>query len=118
MTKPLGVTNHCIVRFLERVDGYDFSSLKLEYMLENSIPSIRYINDKEFVKWIDLRLDVQPFRDKILAFVKPFITEGNQINIDRSPRQDVHVFTDNHVFVIKNRNILTVRKRLKCSTEY
>lgn len=113
MTKPLGVTNHCIVRFLERIDGYDFTELKLEYMLENSILSMRHINDREFVHWIDLKLDVQPFRDRILNFINPFITASQRKDIENKPKKKVHVYSDDYVFIIAERNIITVRKKEK-----
>lgn len=105
---PISVTNHCIVRFLERVDGYDFTDLKLEYMLEKSIPSMRYIKDGEFVRWISARLDVTPFRERILSFIEPFMTEGIWNNIKQSPRREQVVFADRFKFIICDRKVITV----------
>lgn len=108
MVKPVGVTNHCVVRFLERVLGFDFTDLKLQYMLEKSIPSLRYIEDKDFIKWIDLHIDVQEFREQVLSFINPHIDDKLKNEITHNPRKDIYINADGYHFVIRGRSLITV----------
>lgn len=66
----LFLNNHAVVRFVERAMGFDFTGLKLKYAMESNFPSLAYVKDKDFVRWICQRIDMTPVRQHMEMLIE------------------------------------------------
>jgi len=105
----LVVTNHCIVRYLERIDGFDFTELHLEYMMDQGLPSIRHIVDGEFIWWLSRKISLDYFRDAIRKIILENLNEEQRKIAINQPKKTVYVRgPKNSRFVVTNRHALTI----------
>jgi len=103
------VTNHCIVRYLERIDGFDFTELHLEYIMDQGLPSVRHIVDGEFIRWLSRKISLEPFRDTIRTIILENLNEEQRKVVINQPKNTVYVTTPSgSKFVVTNRHALTV----------
>lgn len=111
MENDLVVTNHSVMRFIERMKQHDLSSLKLEYMLEMKLPSMNHIKDTDFMRWISSRLDLTPFREEIADLVSKSITQTQRDIFYKKPDTELWVVFENFRFIIRNQRVVTVVNR-------
>jgi len=105
----IAVTNHCIVRYLERIDGFDFTELHLEYIMDQGLPSIRHIVDGEFIRWLSRKISLEHFRDEIKEIILANIDENQMKVVVNQPKNTVYVAgPKSSRFVVTNRHALTV----------
>lgn len=104
----LGVTSHAVVRYIERVLRHDLSELKLQYMLELGLPSLKYIKDNEFIRWVNSVIDVQPFRNQVLDVVLANLTAGQLERIESSQTKSHIVFAGAHKYIIRECMVVTI----------
>lgn len=57
-----GLTAHALCRFIERKFQFDWTELKLNYMIEMGLPSIKYIEESSFLTWVEKTTSLSSFR--------------------------------------------------------
>jgi len=101
------VTHHALKRHMERVMKFDFTPLQVEYMCWSGNPSLRAITDGDLMRWIEKRIDLKPFRQKMVEFVSAHLTEKER-NKAENNKYKILKRIDDYVYVINDGLIITV----------
>ena len=103
------VSMHATIRYIERVLGYDFTELKVEYSILHGLPSCRFSTEKpEFIRWINQRVFLQAFTERLRDFVYSNIDDKLKNCLDKSKNADHKVIIDNVKYVFKSDTLVTI----------
>lgn len=101
------ITYHALVRFMERYLNFDFTELKMQFAIEHGRPSFRNIDDKQFIRWIERKIQLDDFRKELFNYVNYSLTdtEWNIINCNKNAQFVKEI--GNHRVVILDDCIVT-----------
>lgn len=103
----MDITSHALLRFIERVHQVDLVELKLLYILEKRVTSLRSLytrkQETDFIRWIDAKIDLSVFRRDLLKKLKALP------EVDFSNKEWTHrVAEGKYVYVMRDSTLITI----------
>lgn len=105
------VSQHALYRYMMRVLNYDFTELRILYMLERGFPSLNHIRDGEFMAWCEDEINgMEEFRAKITEHVWNLMDEvQKRLAVHNKHYEGRVADLDNRItFVVRDDTIVTV----------
>jgi len=105
-------SQHALYRYIERVLCFDFTELKINYMIEKGLPSLNYIKDAHFLRWCEDTIGgFGEFRQKMVMHVWNLLSDKqknivkNNKNFESERVKDVK---NGITFIVSDNTIVTV----------
>ncbi len=102
----LSISRHALIRYMERVQGFDFTNLRVDYMVENGLPSLNYGNDGPFVDWVAENLNLNEFYGWMKSEFHKAPEEQRMATVE-CPDYVVRVYSPNCTFVVHDGSVIT-----------
>lgn len=75
----INISLHALYRYMERVVGFDFTEMKLDYAMAHGLPSVRHVDDAKVIKWsIDNGVDFADIQGTLKGRIHNLMTAAQK----------------------------------------
>lgn len=108
----LNISLHSLYRYMERVMGFDFTEMKVEYSLHHNLPSINHVKDSLLIKWvIDRGMDFSDVSGVLKSRIHNLMTPTQKnIYLNNNNRFYEKIVDEENdvVYVIRENTLVTI----------